>query len=168
MHHAFDEVADSCQDVTPDVPHIDALSAMCVLQPREPDVIVASDLFGDSLSDLIAAVAGSIGIAASADLDPEGEHPSMFDPFPGSVPPSQARASGSRRGQIWSAVLADSGVRRPDPGGSASTSEVAAAVTERLGRIRTSPLLRGVLASRASQAPERKSHHARAVRRTTS
>ena len=65
---------------------IDALAAMVVLDPGRFDVIVASNLFGDILSDLTAAVAGSIGIAPSANLNPEREHPSMFEPVHGSAP----------------------------------------------------------------------------------
>lgn len=165
----FDEVAAGYPDVVTDARHIDALAAMCVLQPRSLDVIVASNLFGDILSDLTAAVAGSIGIAASANLNPEGEHPSMFEPVHGSAPDIAGKGIANPLGQIWSAalmlqhlghpeaadsvmraveeVLADSDVRTPDLGGTASTGEVAAAVTERLGRSRTSPLLGGARAS---------------------
>ncbi len=152
----FDEVAAGYPDITTDARHIDALAAMCVLQPRSLDVIVASNLFGDILSDLTAAVAGSIGIAASANLNPEGEHPSMFEPVHGSAPDIAGKGIANPLGQIWSAVLmlqhlghpeaadavmraveevlADSDVRTPDLGGTASTGEVAAAVTERIRR----------------------------------
>ena len=65
---------------------IDALAAMLVLDPGRFDVIVASNLFGDILSDLAAAVAGSIGIAPSGNLNPEREYPSMFEPVHGSAP----------------------------------------------------------------------------------
>ncbi len=73
-------------DVRWDSEHIDALVAKVVLEPERFDVIVGSNLFGDILSDLTAAVAGSIGIAPSANLDPTGEHPSMFEPVHGSAP----------------------------------------------------------------------------------
>ena len=66
--------------------HIDALAAKFVLEPGSFDVVVASNLFGDILSDLAAAVAGSIGIAPSANLNPEREYPSMFEPVHGSAP----------------------------------------------------------------------------------
>ena len=69
-----------------DQEHIDALAAKFVLQPERFDVVVGSNLFGDILSDLAAAVAGSIGIAPSANLDPTKEYPSMFEPVHGSAP----------------------------------------------------------------------------------
>jgi tartrate dehydrogenase/decarboxylase/D-malate dehydrogenase len=85
--------------------HIDALCARVVLTPGAFDVIVASNLFGDVLSDLTAAVAGSIGIAPSANLNPEREHPSMFEPVHGSAPDIAGRGIANPSGQIWSAAL---------------------------------------------------------------
>src|SRR5699024_9241568 len=73
-------------DLTVRFEHIDALAAKLVMSPGEHDVILGSNLFGDILSDLAAAVCGSIGIAPSANLDPTGEHPSMFEPVHGSAP----------------------------------------------------------------------------------
>ncbi len=73
-------------DVRFDSEHIDALAAKFVLQPERFDVVVGSNLFGDILSDLAAAVAGSIGIAPSANLDPTKQYPSMFEPVHGSAP----------------------------------------------------------------------------------
>jgi tartrate dehydrogenase/decarboxylase / D-malate dehydrogenase len=130
--------------------HIDALSAKLVLQPQAFDVIVASNLFGDILSDLAAAVAGSIGIAPSANLDPTREFPSMFEPVHGSAPDIVGKGIANPLGAIWSgammldhvgeheaadaiveaiaAVLADGDVRTPDLGGTATTAEMAAAV----------------------------------------
>lgn len=72
--------------VTWDQEHIDALAAKFVLEPARFDVVVGSNLFGDILSDLAAAVAGSIGIAPAANLNPEREFPSMFEPVHGSAP----------------------------------------------------------------------------------
>ena len=69
-----------------DQEHIDTLAAKFVLEPARFDVVVASNLFGDILSDLAAAVAGSIGIAPAANLNPEREFPSMFEPVHGSAP----------------------------------------------------------------------------------
>ena len=134
--------------------HIDALAARCVLQPAAQDVIVASNLFGDILSDLTAAVAGSIGIAASANLNPEGDHPSMFEPVHGSAPDIAGQGIANPLGQLWSgallldhlghpaaaselmgaieSVLATGGPRTPDLGGTATTLEVAAAIGDRL------------------------------------
>jgi tartrate dehydrogenase/decarboxylase/D-malate dehydrogenase len=127
---------------------IDALAALLVLDPGRFDVIVASNLFGDILSDLAAAVAGSIGIAPSANLDPEREHPSMFEPVHGSAPDIAGRGIANPIGAIWSGAmmlehlgegeaaaailaalegsLAGGGPRTPDLGGSATTAEVAA------------------------------------------
>ena len=73
-------------DVRMDSEHIDALAAKFVLQPDRFDVVVGSNLFGDILSDLAAAVAGSIGIAPSGNLDPTKQYPSMFEPVHGSAP----------------------------------------------------------------------------------
>ena len=76
-----------------------------VLEPERFDVIVASNLFGDILSDLTAAVAGSIGIAPSANLDPTREHPSMFEPVHGSAPDIAGKGVANPVGTLWSAVM---------------------------------------------------------------
>jgi tartrate dehydrogenase/decarboxylase / D-malate dehydrogenase len=132
---------------------IDALAAAVVLQPARFDVIVASNLFGDILSDLAAAVAGSIGIAPSGNLNPERASPSMFEPVHGSAPDIAGRDVANPIGAIWSgalmldhlgesdaaravegaiaAALAD-GPRTPDLGGTATTAEVTAAVIDAL------------------------------------
>ncbi|WP_432166835.1 tartrate dehydrogenase [Streptomyces sp. bgisy031] len=128
-----------------DQEHIDALAAKFVLDPARFDVVVASNLFGDILSDLAAAVAGSIGIAPAANLNPEREFPSMFEPVHGSAPDIAGRGVANPLGAIWSAammldhlghpeaakeitdaiaaVLAKTDVRTPDLGGSATTTE---------------------------------------------
>ncbi|GAA4873177.1 tartrate dehydrogenase [Serinicoccus chungangensis] len=129
--------------------HIDALSAMFVLDPGRFDVVVASNLFGDILTDLGAAIIGSIGIAPSANLNPEGVHPSMFEPVHGSAPDIAGQGVANPLGQLWAASMMldhlghpdaaaevvagieaslNSGVRTPDLGGTASTTEVALAV----------------------------------------
>jgi tartrate dehydrogenase/decarboxylase / D-malate dehydrogenase len=84
---------------------IDALCARVVAAPDSLDVIVASNLFGDILSDLTAAVAGSIGIAPSANLNPEREHPSMFEPVHGSAPDIAGRGVANPIAQVWSGAL---------------------------------------------------------------
>jgi tartrate dehydrogenase/decarboxylase/D-malate dehydrogenase len=131
--------------ITWDQEHIDALAAKFVLQPGRFDVVVGSNLFGDILSDLAAAVAGSIGIAPSANLNPEGRYPSMFEPVHGSAPDIAGRGIANPLGTIWSAammldhlghpdaaagitaamatVLAESRIRTPDLGGTATTKE---------------------------------------------
>ena len=132
---------------------VDALTARAVLRPGSLDVIVASNLFGDVLSDLIAALAGSIGVAPSANLNPAREYPSMFEPVHGSAPDIAGQGIANPVGQIWAgammlehlgeaaaaadlvaafeAVLAD-GTRTPDLGGTASTGEFTDAVRGRL------------------------------------
>lgn len=137
--------------------HIDALVAKIVLDPGRFDVIVASNLFGDILSDLAAAVAGSIGIAPAANLNPERDFPSMFEPVHGSAPDIAGRGVANPLGAIWSAsmmldhlghpeaaaevmtsvraTLATAGVRTADLGGDADT---AAFTTEVLAQL-TSP-----------------------------
>ncbi|MFP5070590.1 tartrate dehydrogenase [Pseudonocardia nantongensis] len=135
--------------------HIDALAAKIVLDPSSFDVVLASNLFGDVLSDLAAAVAGSIGIAPSGNLDPSGDHPSMFEPVHGSAPDIAGRGIANPLGAIWSAglmlthlghpeagdevlaairdALRDGSVRTGDLGGTASTDEMTAAVLKRVG-----------------------------------
>jgi tartrate dehydrogenase/decarboxylase/D-malate dehydrogenase len=85
--------------------HIDALAAFFVQRPHTFDVVVGSNLFGDILSDLAAAVAGSIGIAPAANINPEKEHPSMFEPVHGSAPDIAGRGIANPIGQIWSAAM---------------------------------------------------------------
>jgi len=136
--------------------HIDALAAQFVLDPGRFDVVVASNLFGDILTDLGAAVVGSIGIAPSANLDPSGEHPSMFEPVHGSAPDIAGQGVANPVGQIWSGAmmldhlghpaaaaavldavertLADDGVRTRDLGGTADTETITAAILENLER----------------------------------
>ena len=84
---------------------IDALAAAIVLDPGRFDVIVASNLFGDILSDLAAAVAGSIGIAPSGNLNPERDCPSMFEPVHGSAPDIAGRGTADPIGAIWSGAM---------------------------------------------------------------
>ena len=134
--------------------HIDALAAKLVLRPESFDVIVASNLFGDILSDLAAGITGSIGIAPSANLDPSGRHPSMFEPVHGSAPDIAGEGIANPVGMLWSAVLMldhleageaaselmtaiedslrDPATRTADIGGTASTDQVTEAVLEKL------------------------------------
>jgi tartrate dehydrogenase/decarboxylase/D-malate dehydrogenase len=134
--------------------HIDALAARVVLAPQEFDVIVASNLFGDILSDLGAALMGGIGLAASANVNPDGQRPSMFEPVHGSAPDIAGRGIANPVGQILSAVLmlrhlgeldaasalaaalagalTEASGRTPDIGGNATTEEVLAAVAAQL------------------------------------
>ena len=84
---------------------IDALAARMVLRPDTLDVVVASNLFGDILSDLAAAVAGSIGVAPSANLNPPRQYPSMFEPVHGSAPDIAGQGIANPVGQIWAAAM---------------------------------------------------------------
>jgi tartrate dehydrogenase/decarboxylase / D-malate dehydrogenase len=85
--------------------HIDALCAKVVMQPGSFDVVVGSNLFGDILSDLTAGAAGSIGIAPSANLNPEREFPSMFEPVHGSAPDIAGQGIANPVGMLWSAQM---------------------------------------------------------------
>src|SRR5437868_915175 len=146
--------------VAADYPHVeteqwlvDAMAARFVLKPETLEVVVASNLFADILSDLGSALAGSLGIAASANLNPDGQHPSMFEPVHGSAPDIAGQGIANPIGAIWSAVLmletlgeADasarlmraledvcrSGLLTRDLGGTATTADVGKAVAERV------------------------------------
>jgi tartrate dehydrogenase/decarboxylase/D-malate dehydrogenase len=152
----WDEVVRERAALRPEVElveeHVDALAAKLVLRPDSFDVIVASNLFGDILSDLAAAVTGSIGIAPSANLDPTRENPSMFEPVHGSAPDIAGKGLANPVGMLWSTVLMlehlgatdaatrlmhaleetlrDPVTRTGDVGGTASTEQVTAAVVE--------------------------------------
>ncbi len=150
------EVAARYPDIELEEVHIDALAAHFTLRPTTFDVVVASNLFGDILTDLGAALVGSIGIAPSANLNPERAFPSMFEPIHGSAPDIAGKGVANPIGQIWSGammlehigypeagedilaavedVLAGSQVRTPDLGGTAGTSEVTDAVVAALER----------------------------------
>ncbi|CAG1002962.1 tartrate dehydrogenase/decarboxylase / D-malate dehydrogenase [Burkholderiales bacterium] len=92
-------------DVRVDQFHIDILSAHFVQRPQVFDVVVGSNLFGDILSDLGPAVCGTIGIAPSANLNPERTHPSLFEPVHGSAPDIAGQGIANPIGQIWSGAL---------------------------------------------------------------
>ncbi|HEY5429552.1 MAG TPA: tartrate dehydrogenase [Solirubrobacteraceae bacterium] len=98
-------VAEGYPDVDWDQFHIDALAARLVLAPDRFDVIVASNLFGDILSDLGPALTGTIGIAPSANINPERHHPSLFEPVHGSAPDIAGRGIANPVGQIWAAQM---------------------------------------------------------------
>ena len=102
-----DEIVTAAEGVTLEKMLIDALAARVVLKPRSLDVIVASNLFGDILSDLAAAVAGSIGVAPSGNINPPKNHPSMFEPVHGSAPDIAGRglANPVGVGSMWAAAM---------------------------------------------------------------
>jgi tartrate dehydrogenase/decarboxylase/D-malate dehydrogenase len=155
----WDEVTELVAADYPDVEvtryHIDAMAARFVMQPETLDVVVASNLFGDILTDLGAAIQGGLGFAASANLNPAGGVPSMFEPVHGSAPDIAGRGIANPMATIWSTALmlahlgqgpaaqaiidamgrvSGSGrVATPDQGGKATTREVASAVAAELG-----------------------------------
>ena len=92
-------------DIETDQYHIDILTARFVTNPEWFDVVVGSNLFGDILSDLGPAVAGSIGIAPSGNINPEKNHPSMFEPVHGSAPSLAGKNVANPVGAILSAAL---------------------------------------------------------------
>jgi len=148
----FAEMAKNYPGVTTDQFHIDILCAQFVQHPDWFDVVVGSNLFGDILSDLGPAVAGSIGIAPSANINPEKAHPSMFEPVHGSAPDIAGKHICNPIGQIWSGammlehlgekeaadcivrniekLLAEGGPRTRDMGGQAATADVGKALAE--------------------------------------
>lgn len=150
----FRALAADFPEVRVDQYHIDILTAHFVRHPDWFDVVVGSNLFGDILSDLGPAVVGSIGIAPSANLNPERQFPSMFEPVHGSAPDIAGKGIANPIGQIWSGammlrhlgiveaadavenaiaeVLAQGKTRTPDIGGNASTDELGSAIAARV------------------------------------
>jgi tartrate dehydrogenase/decarboxylase/D-malate dehydrogenase len=139
-------------DVKTDKFHIDILTAHFVRNPHWFDVVVGSNLFGDILSDLGPAVTGTIGIAPSANINPERTFPSMFEPVHGSAPDIAGKGIANPIGQIWSGALMlehlgypeaarvleraiettlrESDVKTPDMGGTATTVEMGRAIEQ--------------------------------------
>jgi tartrate dehydrogenase/decarboxylase/D-malate dehydrogenase len=101
----FREMAKHYPRVRTDQYHIDILAAHFVQHPDWFDVVVASNLFGDILSDLGPALAGSIGLAPGANINPEKEHPSMFEPVHGSAPDIAGQGIANPIGQIWTGAM---------------------------------------------------------------
>jgi tartrate dehydrogenase/decarboxylase / D-malate dehydrogenase len=154
----WDEVVESIAPQYPDVIvrkyHVDALAARMITHPQTLDVIVASNLFGDILTDLGAAISGSLGVAPGANINPTRTFPSMFEPIHGSAPDIAGKGIANPVGAIWAGammlehlgereaaahvvraierVLADGRVKTPDLGGSARTSDVTKAVAAAL------------------------------------
>jgi len=151
----FRAAAERYPDVETDQFHIDILTAHFVLHPDWFDVVVGSNLFGDILSDLGPAIAGSIGIAPSANINPERTFPSMFEPVHGSAPDIAGKGTANPVAAIWAAAmmlehlgeedaarsveaaietsLEHPGTRTRDLGGTADTETSLRAVLEALG-----------------------------------
>ncbi len=154
----WDERVEAMGSAYPDVRwdkyHIDILAAHFVLNPDRFDVVVASNLFGDILSDLGPACTGTIGIAPSANINPEGRFPSLFEPVHGSAPDIAGQGIANPVGQIWTgammldhlgesdaaaailraieAAMADAGLRTRDLGGAADTAACGKAIAEHM------------------------------------
>ena len=148
----FRRTAKEYEDVKTEQYHVDALAAAFVLNPKKFDVVVGSNLFGDILSDLGAAVAGSLGIAASGNINPERKFPSTFEPVHGSAPDIAGKGIANPIGQILSGALmvhqlgypeaartiekavevavGDKNIKTRDLGGQASTEQMGKAVAE--------------------------------------
>jgi tartrate dehydrogenase/decarboxylase/D-malate dehydrogenase len=150
----WDEVAEIVRKDYPTVQyqkyHVDALAARMVTHPQTIDVIVASNMFGDILTDIGSAISGSLGIAPGANIDPERRYPSMFEPIHGSAPDIAGKGIANPIGAIWAGalmldhlghrdlhdrvvaaverVIANGTVRTPDLGGTATTAQMADAI----------------------------------------
>jgi tartrate dehydrogenase/decarboxylase/D-malate dehydrogenase len=145
----FARVAQQYPDVETEQWLVDAMAARFVLRPETLEVVVGSNLFGDILSDLGSAIGGSLGIAASANLDPERRKPSMFEPVHGSAPDIAGQGIANPIAAIWTVALmldhlglaaeagrvmraieatTAAGIVTPDLGGTATTREVGAAI----------------------------------------
>jgi tartrate dehydrogenase/decarboxylase/D-malate dehydrogenase len=154
----WDEVVERVGGEFPDITvrkyHVDALAARMVTHPDTLDVIVASNLFGDILTDLGAAISGSLGTAPSGNIDPTKRNPSMFEPIHGSAPDIAGKGIANPVGAVWAGAmmlehLGEAGaaarilrsiekvtmegrVRTPDLGGSATTADMTQALLDAL------------------------------------
>jgi len=147
------DVAAEYPDIEVESMHLDALLARLVREPARFDVIVGSNLFGDLLTDLSAALMGSIGIAPSANIDPTGTNPSLFEPVHGSAPDIAGKGIANPIGQVWTAAvmlrhlgfqaahdrieaaiggIIEAGELTPDMGGTLTTAQVGQRLLARL------------------------------------
>ena len=152
----FEQVAAEFPDVQTERVLVDAMTVRFVLRPESLDVVVASNLFGDILTDLGAAICGSMGVAPSGNINPERAYPSLFEPVHGSAPDIAGKGIANPIAMIWcgamlldflgekpaanliesaiKAVTADGRVLTPDLGGRASTREVTDAIIAQVRR----------------------------------
>lgn len=153
----FAEVAAEYPDIEADSVLVDAAAMYLITQPERFDVVVASNLFADILTEIGAALQGGLGIAASANLNPERVFPSMFEPVHGSAPDIAGKGIANPLGAIWSAslllahcghpraaeavlagiehVLGERRLGTPDTGGRSTTSDVGAEVADRAAEL---------------------------------
>jgi tartrate dehydrogenase/decarboxylase/D-malate dehydrogenase len=146
----FEEVAAKFPEITSERQLVDSLAARIVAKPHTLDVVVASNLFGDILTDICAAVTGSLGLAPSANLNPERRYPSLFQGVHGSAPDIAGQGVANPIAILWSTalmlehlgegesaaalmraierVLADGRIRTPDLGGTSTTREMGEAI----------------------------------------
>jgi tartrate dehydrogenase/decarboxylase/D-malate dehydrogenase len=165
LQHAmvmWDEVVAGVAKEFPDVElkkyHVDALCARMVTHPHTLDVIVASNLFGDILTDIGSAISGSLGVAPGGNINPDKTTPSMFEPIHGSAPDIAGKGIANPIAAIWAGammldhlgqrashdrilaaierVLSDERVKTPDLGGRATTAEMTKAVTSAMNASR--------------------------------
>jgi len=161
LHHAlvmWDEVVAEVAKEFPDVTlrkyHVDALAARMITHPQSLDVIVASNLFGDILTDIGSAISGSLGVGPSGNINPDRTAPSMFEPIHGSAPDIAGKGVANPIAAIWAGammldhlgeraahdsilraiegVIGDERVKTPDLGGRATTADMTKAVTSAL------------------------------------
>jgi tartrate dehydrogenase/decarboxylase/D-malate dehydrogenase len=154
----WDEVAEGIQKEYPAVEyrkyHVDALAARMVKHPQTLDVVVASKLFGDLLTDIGSAISGSLGIAPGANINPGRQYPSMFEPIHGSAPDIAGKGIANPIGAIWAGalmldhlgrrdlhdrvvsaierVVAGGTIRTPDLGGTSTTKDMADAIAREI------------------------------------
>lgn len=153
----FAEVAKEYPDVTTHSYLVDAASMFMIKDPKRFEVVVTSNLFGDILTDLGAAIAGGMGLAAGANLNPERKYPSMFEPIHGSAPDIAGQQKANPLATVWSAsqmleffghkqwadrliyiieeMLTEKKILTPDLGGTAKTSEVGDEVVRKLRKV---------------------------------
>ncbi len=155
------EIGNSYPDVQTQLYHIDALAAYFISRPETFDVVVGSNLFGDILTDLGAAVVGGLGLAPSGNINPERIYPSMFEPIHGSAPDIAGKGIANPIASIWSlslmmdhlelpdvgklildsieGVLVDGIIRTPDIRGTANTTEMGDAIVSKMVQLSLSP-----------------------------
>ena len=157
-NEVFDQVSADYPDIVPEKMNVDAMAMALMLRPSHYDVIVTTNQNGDILSDLASVIQGSVGMAPGGSINPEREHPSMFEPIHGSAPDIVGKGVANpmatiRAGQMMldflgeaqaarlieravEAVVAEGRVRTPDLGGRSGTKEVGDEVCRQLGQVK--------------------------------